>query len=123
MVPNLFIAHATNMSEDESIPKRLQELWQLDEQWFLVDFHQTVKKERQTVWHDKHIKKSFSVEDRVLLYDSKYLKHPGKLQMHWHGLFYVAKVRNSGTVKLAQLDGILLPSWVNSARLKPYFGS
>jgi hypothetical protein len=28
----------------------------------------------------------------VLLYDNKYQKHPGKLQMHWLGPFIVAEI-------------------------------
>jgi hypothetical protein len=56
----------------------------------------------------------------VLLYDNKYQKHPGKLQMHWLGPFIVAEIHDSGVVKLVQLDGILRPRWVNGACLKPY---
>lgn len=45
IVPNLFIAQATKMTYDESIMERLQELWEMDEERFLVDFHQTIEKE------------------------------------------------------------------------------
>jgi hypothetical protein len=43
----------------------------------------------------------------VLLYDNKYQKHLGKLQMHWLGPFIVVEIHESGAVKLVQLDGII----------------
>jgi hypothetical protein len=59
----------------------------------------------------------------MLLYDNKYQKHPGKLQMHWLGPFIVVEIRESGAVKLAQLDGVLRPGWVNGTCLKPYLSA
>lgn len=55
-----------------------------------------------------------------MLYDNKFQKFPGKLQMHWLGPFILAKIRESRAVKLMQLDGILIPGWVNGACLKPF---
>jgi hypothetical protein len=76
----------------------------------LANFHQTVEKARQKAWYDKHIKaKTFAQGDQVLLYDSKYQKHPRKLHMHWLGPFIVAKIHESSVVRLSQLDGILSP--------------
>jgi len=63
IIPNLFISHATKMSDDESILEMLQDLWQLDEQHFLPYFHQIIENEIQKPWHDHHIKKSFFVGD------------------------------------------------------------
>lgn len=111
----------THIKNDASVAERVAELLELDETIFLADFHQMVEKARQKAWHDRHIKKkSFATGDRVLLYDSRYLQHPGKLQMHWLGPFIVAERKDSGAARLAQLDGILRPGWVNGARLKPY---
>lgn len=122
IVSNLFISHTNRISEDESPPDWVNELLQMDESLFLAYFHQTVEKEHQKAWHDHHIKKkSFSIGDQVLLYDSKYKKHPGKLQMHWLSSFYVADIEDSGALRLAQLDGTLFSRWVNGAHLKPYF--
>lgn len=70
-----------------------------------------------------HIKNiSFTVGGHVLLYDRKLLKFPGKLQMHWLGYFIIVEVKESRVIKLAQLDGVLLPGWVNGAWLKPFQG-
>lgn len=84
----------THIQNDASVAERVAELLELDETIFLADFHQMVEKARQKAWHDRHIKKkSFATGDRVLLYDSRYLQHPGKLQMHWLGPFLVWKER------------------------------
>ena len=97
------------------------ELQELEETIFLAKLHQSIEKERQKYWHDRHIKtKVFTQGDKVLLYDSQYQKHPGKLHMHWLGPFIVAKIRPSRVVKLAQLDGMLWSGWVNGAFLKTY---
>jgi hypothetical protein len=109
------------MSKDESVAQRLMELQELEETGFLANFHQSVEKARQKAWHDKHIKnKVFVQRDKVLLYDSRYQKHPGKLCMHWLGPFIVVEIQPFGAVRLVQLDGMLRPGWVNGAHLKPY---
>jgi hypothetical protein len=67
-----------------------------------------------------HIKtKTFVQGDQVLLYDSKYQKHLGKLQMHWLGPFIFVEIEEYIVFKLVQLNGILCIGWVNSARMKP----
>jgi len=58
-----------------------------------------------------------------MLYDNKYKKHLGKLQMHRLGPFIVAEIHKSDIVKLTQLDSILRLVWVNGAHLKPYIFS
>ena len=41
-------------------------------------------------WHDKHIKKNhFQIGDVVILYDSKFMKFPGKFKTHWKGPYIV----------------------------------
>ena len=47
LIPSLYIAQATKMSDDTSVAEWLHELWDLDEHRFLADFHQTVEKQRQ----------------------------------------------------------------------------
>ena len=56
----------------------------------------------------------------MLLYDSNFLKHPGRLQMHWLGLYLVHSITSGGAVQLQQLDGAVLSTLVNGSRLKPY---
>jgi hypothetical protein len=40
--------------------------------------------------------------------------------MHWLVPFIVVEIQPSKAVRLAQLDGMLWPEWVNGARVKPY---
>ncbi len=41
--------------------------------------------------------------------------------MHWLGPFIVADIKDFGAVKLAQLDELMLPGWVNGTCLKPFY--
>jgi hypothetical protein len=43
--------------------------------------------------------------------------------MHWLGPFIVGEIRESGVVRLVQLDGIIHLRWVNGMFLKPYISS
>jgi hypothetical protein len=69
----------TDLSDSGAVEERLSQLVQLEEDRFVAGFHQQVQKEREKAWHDRHIKqKKFQVGDLVLLYDSKFMQHPGK---------------------------------------------
>ena len=57
----------------------------------------------------------------MLLYDIKFLKHPGKLQMHCLGPYLDNSITSGGAVQLQQLDGAVLPKLVNGSHLKPYW--
>ena len=57
---------------------------------------------------------------KFLLYDSKLLKHPGKLRTHWLGPYIVNCITDGATVLLQKLDGTHLESLVNGSWLKPY---
>ena len=54
------------------------------------------------------------------MYDSKFMKFPGKFKTHWKGLYIVQKVTDGGAVQLARLNGEIFPSMVNRSRLKKY---
>ena len=43
----------------------------------------------------------------MLMYDSKFLKHLGKFQMHWLGPYRIEYIIEEGEVKLSNLDGDL----------------
>jgi hypothetical protein len=79
LVPSLRIDAFTEMDDIDIVKERLAQLIELEENIFVVGFHQKVKKEREKAYHDKHIKKkAFKQGDLVLIYDSKFIKHPGK---------------------------------------------
>ena len=54
------------------------------------------------------------------MYDNKFSKHPGKLQMHWLGPNLIDSITSGGVAQLKQLDGVMLPKLMNGSRLKPY---
>ena len=88
IVPSLRIATATSMGDEEALEERAMQLLQLEEDLFIAGFQHLVEKDRQKAWHDRHIKnKQFSQGYFVLLYDNKFIKHLGKLQMHRLGLY------------------------------------
>ena len=61
--------------------KHLVQLVALEEDQFIANFHQQVKKAREKAWHDRHIRqKVFKEEDLVLLYDSQFARHPGNFR-------------------------------------------
>ena len=56
----------------------------------------------------------------MLLYNNKFMKHPGKLQMHWLGPYLVHSITSRDAVQLQQLDGAVLSMLVNRSHLNPY---
>ena len=86
ILPSLRIAQITRMTDTDTVEERLAQLLSLEEDRFVAGFHQKVQKEREKAWHDRHIKsKTFQIRDLVLLYDSKFIKFPGKFKTHWLG--------------------------------------
>ena len=80
-----------------------------------------MQKTREKAWHDRHIKsKAIKAGDLVLMYDSKFVRFPGKFCMHWLGPYQVRHVTKGGVANLARLDGTMLPTMVNGSRLKLY---
>ena len=59
----------------------------------------------------------------VLIYDSKFVKHLGKLQMHWLGPYTINFITDEGVVHLQHLYGIMMPKLVNGIQLNPYWDS
>ena len=91
--PTLCIAALTRMTDHEALEERLVQLEELEEEWFLVGFHQQVQKQREKAWHNCHIKlHTFKVNDLVLLYESSFEKFPGKFRMHSLGPYVVKEV-------------------------------
>jgi hypothetical protein len=94
---------------------------ELEEDRIIVGFHQEVQKEKDKSWNDRNIKKkNFKEGDLVLLYDNKYLQHPGKFRMHWLGPFEIKFVTDAGAMQLQDLAGKEVQGLVNGSRLKLY---
>ena len=88
----------------------------MEEERFIADFHKNVSKQRQKSWHDRHIRtKEFKVDRLVLMYDKKFLKHPGKLKTHWLSPYMVVHITKVGAVKLHKLDGTSVAGMINGS--------
>lgn len=118
---SLCIKTFTGMADCEALEEWLVQLMELEEDKFLVGFHQQVHKEHEKAWHDRHIKlRTFKVNDLVLLYDSKFTKFQGKFQMHWLGPYIIKEITDGGIVQLMKLNGEPFLRRVNGSQLKPY---
>jgi transposase InsO family protein len=122
LVPSLRIVAFTDMDDTGAIHERLAQLVELEEDRFIAGFHQQIQKEREKAYHDRHIKKKiFRQGDLVLVYDSKFIKHPGKFRTHWLRPYEIAYVTEGGVAQLKTLKGDWKEGLVNGSRLKLYY--
>jgi hypothetical protein len=83
---------------------------------------EAIQKRRKSYYDSKLKPKVFEVNDWVLLYDSRFMKFPGKFQFRWHGPFQVKEVFSNGSVQLADARGNFFVTRINGNRLKRYYG-
>jgi hypothetical protein len=122
LVPSLRIATFIGMDDTDIVQDKLAQLLELEEDRFIIGFHQQVQKEREKYYHDKHIRrKAFKQGDLVLLYESKFMKNPWKFRTHWLGPFEVSYVIEGGVLQLKTLNGEWKEGLVNGSRLKLYY--
>jgi hypothetical protein len=78
-----------------------------------------IYKEKTKAFHDRHIRpKTFELDKKAWLFNSKLRLFPGKLRSRWDGPFIVILVSPHGAVELRDLkDGNIFK--VNGQRLKP----
>ena len=118
----LIIDVLTKMTDVDVVEQSLSQLIQMEEERFVAGFHQNIKNQRKKAWHDRHAStKHFKVRGIILLYHSKFLKHPGKLKMHWLGPYLIVHITDAGAVKLQKLDGTYIGGMVNGSHLKSYY--
>ena len=116
IVRSLRIDVITEMMNVNAVEEILSQLLHLEEERFFTGFHQNVEKQRQKVWHDRHIKNmQFQVRCLVLMYDRKLLKYPEKLKAHWLGPYIVKEITDGGAVKLQKFDGTKVRGMVNES--------
>ena len=121
IVPSLKIIAFPDLTDEEIVNERLLNLVELEEDRFVVGFHQQVQKNREKTWHDRHNKiKAIKAGDLVLMYDNMFVWFPRKFCMHWLGPYQVRHVIEGGATILVKLDGTMLPTMVNGSRLKLY---
>ncbi|GJR20789.1 reverse transcriptase domain-containing protein [Tanacetum coccineum] len=79
-----------------------------------------IYKERTKRWHDSRLRvdKNFKVGDKVLLFNSRFKMHPGKLKSRWYGPNVVKTMYPYRTIEIIDRNGISFK--VNGQRLKKY---
>ncbi|XP_015168573.1 uncharacterized protein [Solanum tuberosum] len=101
--------------------KRVDQLHELEE--FRLHAHENAKlyKEKTKMWHDKHIvPHTFTLGEKVLLFNSRLRLFLEKLRSKWSGSFEVARMTQHGVVELKVENGLTF--LVNGQRVKHYFG-
>ncbi|GJX39358.1 reverse transcriptase domain-containing protein [Tanacetum coccineum] len=79
-----------------------------------------IYKERTKKWHDSRLRgnKNFKEGDKVLIFNSRFKMHPGKLKSKWYDPCVVKTVHPYGTVEIIDKNGVSFK--VNGQRLKKY---
>jgi hypothetical protein len=110
---------AFNFDLDEAGKLRKLQLTELEE--LRNDAYESSKiyKAKMKIFHDKRIlRKTFEVNQKVYLYDSRLHKHPGKLRSRWDGPYVVKRAFENGAIEVEDpRDGRIFK--VNGQRLKP----
>lgn len=81
--------------------------------------HQATRKEKYDAGITKC--KNMRANDLVLVFDKRYEKFPGKLQMRWAGPYRIQEVFKNGSLQLQNLDGKIWPARTNIGRVKRYY--
>ncbi|GKA19603.1 putative nucleotidyltransferase, ribonuclease H [Tanacetum coccineum] len=110
-----------NMDLTAAAKNRFMELNELMELRDRAYENTRIYKERTKKWHDSRLRgdKNFKVGDKVLLFNSRFKMHLGKLKSKWYGLNVVKTVYPYGTVEITDKNGISFK--VNGQRLKKYY--
>ncbi|GJY36356.1 reverse transcriptase domain-containing protein [Tanacetum coccineum] len=80
-----------------------------------------IYKERTKRWHDSRLRgdKNFINGDKILLFNSLWKLHPGKIKSKWSGPFVVKTVYPYGAVEITDNNGLSFK--VKGQRLKKYY--
>ncbi|KAM0989330.1 hypothetical protein ACFX2A_013405 [Malus domestica] len=110
-----------NMDLDASGIHRKLQLNELEDIRHEAYENARIYKEKTKAFHDKIIRgKSFSIGQKVLLFNSRIRLFPGKLRSKWIGPFVVTNVFPHGAVQIQSLK-TQQEFKVNGHRLKPYY--
>src|ERR1043166_10299807 len=111
------------ISEKESLLKRVYEIINLNENRNEVLEIIKRSQEKQKERHDKKIiEDKFEIGDKVLLKDTaKEKQWSGKLSQKWKGPYYIHQIIGKGVYKLRDMDGRVLKATRNIKHLKRYY--
>ncbi|CAN6566321.1 unnamed protein product [Malus baccata var. baccata] len=110
-----------NMNLDEVGSQRRLQLNELDEIRHEAYDNASIYKQKTKAFHDNMIRgKSFSIGQKVLLFNSRLRLFPGKLRSKWIGPFVITNVFVHGAVQIQSFK-TGQEFKVNGHRLKPYY--
>ncbi|CAN6573144.1 unnamed protein product [Malus baccata var. baccata] len=110
-----------NMNLEEAGSQRRWQLNELDEIRHEVYDNASIYKQKTKAFHDNMIRgKSFSIGQKVLLFNSRLRLFPGKLRSKWIGPFVITNVSSYGAIQIQSLK-TGHEFQVNGHRLKPYY--
>ncbi|CAN6560256.1 unnamed protein product [Malus baccata var. baccata] len=110
-----------NMDLDAAGLRRKLQLCELEEIRNEAYENARIYKEKTKAFHDKMIRaKTFSIGQKVLLFNSRLRLFPGKLRSKWVGPFIVTNVFPHGAVQIKS-SRTQQEFKVNGHRLKPYY--
>ena len=109
-----------NFNLDQAGKQRLLQMSELEELRRESYESSQIYKERLKLFHDKTIaRKTFELNQKVLLYSSRLHMFPGKLRSRWTGPFIVKVVYPYGSVEIENPENGKSFK-VNGQRLKPF---
>ncbi|CAN6547333.1 unnamed protein product [Malus baccata var. baccata] len=110
-----------NMNLEEAGSQRRLQLNELDEIRHEAYDNASIYKQKTKAFHDNMIRgKSFSIGQKVLLFNSRLRLVPGKLRSKWIGPFIITNVSSYGAIQIQSLK-TGHEFQVNGHRLKPYY--
>ncbi|CAN6570909.1 unnamed protein product [Malus baccata var. baccata] len=110
-----------NMNLEEAGSQRRLQLNELDEIRHEAYDNASIYKQKTTAFHDNMIRgKSFSIGQKMLLFNSRLRLFPGKLRSKWIGPFVITNVSSYGAIQIQSLK-TGHEFQVNGHRLKPYY--
>ncbi|CAN6712712.1 unnamed protein product [Malus baccata var. baccata] len=110
-----------NMNLEEAGSQRRLQLNELDEIRREAYDNASIYKQKTKAFHDNMIRgKSFSIGQKVLLFNSCLRLFPGKLRSKWIGPFVITNVSSYGAIQIQSLK-TGHEFQVNGHRLKPYY--
>ncbi|CAN6583778.1 unnamed protein product [Malus baccata var. baccata] len=110
-----------NMNLEEAGSQRRLQLNELDEIRHEAYDNASIYKQKTKAFHDNMIRgKSFSIGQKVLLFNSRLRLFPCKLRSKWIGPFVITNVSSYGAIQIQSLK-TGHEFQVNGHRLKPYY--
>ncbi|GKA14584.1 reverse transcriptase domain-containing protein [Tanacetum coccineum] len=109
-----------NMDLTAAVKNRFMKLNELMELRDEAYENTRIYKERTKKWHDSRLRgdKNFKTGNKVLIFNSRFKMHPGKLKSKWYSQCVVKIVHPYGTVEITDKNGVSFK--VNGHRLKKY---